>query len=584
MNFIPRLWQAECFTKAWAWLVTEAKDRHFLVNACPGAGKTLMGAYLARELLAQNLITRVIVIAPRNAVVTTWAKDFQAMTGRPMMKLTGQSRRSAKLYPDICATWAGIAGLLPEMQAICEHNETLVICDEHHHAAFAAAWGISADSAFRKAKYAIALTGTPIRSDGNGMQWFELEDTGSLAVPENGCYALPYDRSIEEGYCRPMVFHRHPGEFLITTDNGAKVRVASTGHVGISGDYDHAKVKAFDDYVRMPNYVGGRPAIPSYHQSMMVWAGKKLDEIRHNPPALGGLSNAGGLVAAASIDQAEYFADLIEMIEGKPPMIVHSRISNSEELIDAFRKSKTHRWLITVNMVNEGVDIPRLRVIVNVSRARTELYFRQLAGRAVRINGKHDCSRGYMVIPEVPKLVEWAENYEREQKFVEPKIKALDGIEAGGDPAKGPEGESANEPKDWSCKGCNALNPPHSDSCHACGLAKRKKEPREVPVYEISESDGRRDGVVAGGIFYDENSVLESERLAGVFEDLEKATPGIVATILKRFRPEELAMIPQIADQLRAADKAKQAREMERAPAHENNTLHIVSTHVDSPI
>ena len=54
--------------------------------------------------------------------------------------------------------------LLDGFQKICNEKRTMVICDEHHHAAVKAAWGMSADGAFKNAKYVLILTGTPIRS------------------------------------------------------------------------------------------------------------------------------------------------------------------------------------------------------------------------------------------------------------------------------------------------------------------------------------------------------------------------------------------------------------------------------------
>ena len=36
-------------------------------------------------------------------------------------------------------------------------------------------------------------------------------------------------------------------------------------------------------------------------------------------------------------------------------------------------------------MISEGVDIPRLRVGVFLTNVRTELFFRQAAGRLVRL-------------------------------------------------------------------------------------------------------------------------------------------------------------------------------------------------------
>ena len=57
-------WQASCAQKALAWLKAE-KDRHFLINAAPGAGKTICAAVSAKQLINEDLIDRVIVIAPR---------------------------------------------------------------------------------------------------------------------------------------------------------------------------------------------------------------------------------------------------------------------------------------------------------------------------------------------------------------------------------------------------------------------------------------------------------------------------------------------------------------------------------------
>ena len=67
---------------------------------------------------------------------------------------------------------------------------------------------------------------------------------------------------------------------------------------------------------------------------------KKLDEIRYRLP------NAGGLVIAPNIEMAEYMAELLKLIEGEDPMIVHSHINNSASRINAFRKNGK-RWIVS---------------------------------------------------------------------------------------------------------------------------------------------------------------------------------------------------------------------------------------------
>ena len=62
--------------------------------------------------------------------------------------------------------------------------------------------------------------------------------------------------------------------------------------------------------------------------------------------------------------------------------MLHTEARAAEKL-RAFRDSR-ERWIVAVNMVSEGVDIPRLRVGVYATAAKTPLIFRQIVGRFVR--------------------------------------------------------------------------------------------------------------------------------------------------------------------------------------------------------
>jgi superfamily II DNA or RNA helicase len=75
-----RQWQTEATYKALQWLLEKRRDRHFLINAAPGAGKTYCAIAIADELLARGEIDRVVVIAPRTEVVGQWAAAYQRAT------------------------------------------------------------------------------------------------------------------------------------------------------------------------------------------------------------------------------------------------------------------------------------------------------------------------------------------------------------------------------------------------------------------------------------------------------------------------------------------------------------------------
>ena len=366
-----RPWQQKALVKALQWLIETQQDHRFLINAAPGAGKTLVSCALAQILLERGEIDRVIVIAPRAEVVNQWADDFRRVTGRYMSKVTARDGDLNGLGLDVCATWAAIQGLQEALQALCRAARVLVICDEHHHAAVQAAWGDGADSAFAAARFTLVLTGTPIRSDGAESVWLPYDDAGAIDYPDGGVYTLTYGQAVDLGYCRPVTFHRHEGRFTIDLDDGHTLHISGQQPAQLAGNL--ARIPGLQrvlDFYRLactPQYEadGQTPLATGYQATMIECAGQKLDDLRLRLP------NAGGLVIAPNIEMAEYLACLIEQIEGEAPILVHSKMGNSESKIKAF-KNTSKRWLVSVAMISEGVDIPRLRVLVYLPNALTE--------------------------------------------------------------------------------------------------------------------------------------------------------------------------------------------------------------------
>ena len=144
-----------------------------------------------------------------------------------MGKVTGVDGDVSQLGIDLCVTWAAVQSLSDAFQAVCRASRTLVICDEHHHAAVRAAWGASVDSAFSEAKFVLVLTGTPIRSDGESSVWLAYDDDGAIDHPEEGTYTLTYGEAVDLEYCRPATFHRHEGLFSVDLDGGEVIPVSS---------------------------------------------------------------------------------------------------------------------------------------------------------------------------------------------------------------------------------------------------------------------------------------------------------------------------------------------------------------------
>ena len=54
MSIKLRPWQDSAINRALKWLVIEKKDKRFLINAAPGAGKTICASVIAKKLIEIN--------------------------------------------------------------------------------------------------------------------------------------------------------------------------------------------------------------------------------------------------------------------------------------------------------------------------------------------------------------------------------------------------------------------------------------------------------------------------------------------------------------------------------------------------
>lgn len=548
-----RPWQTEALNKALNWLLVDKKDRHFLINAAPGAGKTIAACSIAQELISRGEIDRVVVIAPRNEVVNQWAIDFHRVTGRYMVKVTA-CEDIEELGIDVCATWSAVQGLQDALQAVCKSARVLVICDEHHHAAVKAAWGDGTGSAFADAKFALVLTGTPIRTDGAKSVWLAYDDMGAIDHPEEGTYTLTYGEAVDLGYCRPVTFHRHEGKFTIDLEDGNSVQVSGAKSAELTPELRRIpglqSVLNFYRLARTPQYEadGKTPLATGYQATMIEWASEKLTQLRHRMP------DAGGLVIAPNIEMAEYMVSVIEHIEGEKPILVHSQLPNTESKIKGFRNNDK-RWIVSVAMISEGVDIKRLRVLVYLPNALTELAFRQAIGRVVRTMGPEDDTRAYVVMPSFDTFETFARRVEEEMspssraKNEEPKTKrcpschhenplsAASCEECGHEfPRVGGKGFKA-------CGDCGALNPLGAKSCHSCGASFEAK-------YTLTLDEALRDGAIIRGMDVGEAEVQRSEAMAvTVREKVLRSGDAKLIHILKVLPEESYARLKGILEE-----------------------------------
>jgi superfamily II DNA or RNA helicase len=381
--------------RSWQEEATEAVRAHsvtsFLASATPAAGKTTFGLHIAHRMLRAKYVSRVVVAGPTTHICRQWAAD----AGRYGIDLEPNRPNSdgpeSADFHGVAVTYQTIAAG-PDMHRLAAaRRPTLLIADEPHHMGDLAAWGLQTRRAFDGARFRLLLSGTPFRSDNSAIPWVTYDEDGLSQAD----YAYGYPQALVDRVCRPITFLPYDGEMEWLSDGRLR-----------SADFDLA-LPAAEAARRL------RTALSPEGE----WMGEvlrdgdaRLSEVRSD-----GHPDAGGLIIASDQDHARAIAARLGSVSGEQPELVMSDEPGASRRIADFASSD-RRWLVSVLMVSEGVDIPRLRVGVYATAARTELFFRQVVGRFIRTIPGPGRQMSYLLMPADPRLKALAREIELERR------------------------------------------------------------------------------------------------------------------------------------------------------------------------
>jgi superfamily II DNA or RNA helicase len=374
----------------------------FLAVATPGAGKTRFAATVVHRLLAAGEISRVIVVVPTQRLKTQWA---DAVAGYGIALEPEWANSDGALPPGfhgVAVTYAQVAALPDLFRRHTSAAPTMVVLDEIHHCGEERNWGEAIRHAFTPARRRLALSGTPFRTDNNQIPFVNYVD--GVGTPSR---TYDYGQAVTDGVCRPVFFPCRGGRMEWATTGGQIIRAT------------------FDDVVaqklRNQRLNTALSLTGDWIASVLDDAHTELTELRATDPA------AGGLVLAKDVEHARGLAELLRRRNGVTPVLVVSDEPGANAAIEHFAAGDAP-WMVSVRMVSEGVDIPRLRVAVFATNTITELFFRQAVGRVVRVRDGGEDETASFYIPDDPRLRQFAETIRQQREHV-----------IGADPADGAE-------------------------------------------------------------------------------------------------------------------------------------------------
>lgn len=302
-----------------------------LVQAATGVGKTYLAAFDSKDY------KRVLFVAHREEILKQAAVPFRNVRdSEDYGFFTGQEKTVDKSVIFASVATLGQTKYLSETYFASDYFDYLVI-DEFHHAV---------NDQYRrivdyfKPKFLLGLTATPERMDGKNI--FEICD-----------YNVPYEISLKEAINKGMLVPFH--------------------YYGIYDETDYSGIHIvrgrFDEKELNETYIGNVHRYDLIYKYYCKYGSKR---------ALGFCCSRAHAKA-----MAEDFCN-----RGIPSVAVYSDsdgdFSEDREAAIAQLKAGTIRVIFSVDMFNEGVDIPAVDMVMFLRPTESPVVFLQQLGRGLR--------------------------------------------------------------------------------------------------------------------------------------------------------------------------------------------------------
>ena len=349
-----RRWQKDAFD-----LLAAHDRRDFLTVATPGAGKTTFATAAARRWIAAGTASgqrrQIVVVAPTRHLTRQWAASAQRLG----LTLADDVDLRSPIPADVHGVVTTYQQLATDPTAAAQTAAgTLAVLDEVHHAGGELTWGSALRTVFAQAHARLALSGTPFRSDSNRIPFiaYDLDE----AAPD---FTYSYRDALTDGVVRPVRF------------------TCSGGHMEWVDQDGSAASASFDDQL---DPLAASQRLRTALDPAGAWLPAVLDQAHQRLRSQQQTSpDVGGLVLATDQDHARRIAQLLAARTGGEVTLAVS--DDRDAAAKLARYAAGHGdWLVSVRLVSEGVDIPRLATLVWATTTTTELFFRQAVGRVVR--------------------------------------------------------------------------------------------------------------------------------------------------------------------------------------------------------
>jgi len=351
-----------------------------------GSGKTAAGSAMAsyaftRESAKNPLI---LVAVPFRSIKEGWQRWLKRF-GISRTTINNNNAADPSLEGIIC-TYASLGEMM--RMVLTWDRPVILVLDEFHHLEENGQWAsplvdltVSDSSAVVRA---IMLSGTPwhetgglptslVQYDDNGYVVHDHIYTYGDAVNEDDeeRNVVPVEFRLIDGVAHQTKFDPDSGELLEGGRSFDTQTMRKTDPLSPFFDFDCETIYQYDAALELIDR-----------------AVERLDQVR----SVDGTDYAGGIFITMFGEQAKAVKRYLQAAHGKNAVVVQSDDPKAHDAIKTFSRSHHQEWIIAINMISEGVDIPRLKVLGDLTHKKTLLHVIQRWGRVLRRVRKPDDS------------------------------------------------------------------------------------------------------------------------------------------------------------------------------------------------
>lgn len=376
------------------WLDQQAQRRNeqgrndMMVVACPGAGKTNLALYLARLELAADRCNLLVIVVPTRQLKRQWARAAHR-AGLILTACWGNGAAGPPTGVDgVLITYSQLARLPEAVRLLCGRHRVFACFDEIHHGGDGLSWGDGLREGFEGAEARLCLSGTPFRTDGLNLPFVRYDRWGR--VVSDVCYG--YAQALADQVVRPAFFHACGGRFQ-WRDSGGVHCADFTDRLGDTGQARRLRAAL--------------SAAGNWLTSVLGRADQALRVARRTHV------RAKAFVVCIDSGHARAVAQRLCEITGEDPTLALSDDPDSADALERFRRDGS-AWLVVCRMAGEGFDCPDLRVCVWATNVISELFFRQVVGRVLRMVTGLSYQDGTIFLPADSRLTAIASSFMEE--------------------------------------------------------------------------------------------------------------------------------------------------------------------------